>query len=509
MTNPEKELIDDIGSFTKDPYRFVMYAFPWGKGELEGRSPEKWQIDLLNSIRDGLKDVSQVIHEATASGHGVGKSALVSWLILWAMATHEDTRGIVTANTDTQLKTKTWPELTKWYNLFIARHWFTLTATSIYAADKRYEKTWRIDAIPWSEHKTESFAGLHNKGKRILVIFDEASAIPNVIWEVTEGALTDEDTQIIWCVFGNPTRNTGRFRDCFSKYRHRWNVHRVDSRSVSITNKGQIDEWVQDYGEDSDFVRVRVRGEFPSTGDMQFIPSDLVEQARGRHLRENQFNFAAVVIGVDPAWSNDEGVIYLRQGLMSKKLMTWRGVKDDVQIAGQVAYFEDHYKADAVFIDLGYGTGIYSAGKQMGREWQLIAFGGASADPGYLNKRAEMWKLVRDWLKSGGALEDDSVICEQLCAPEACEVTSGPGTGKIRLEKKEDMQKRGLESPNRADALALTFAMPIKNKGQKAHEKIVNKSQSYSPLVRNRIQESNNDILEGMRLGTWRDFTKN
>lgn len=484
----ELKLIEDMASFSKKPLDWLMYSFPWGKGELtDYKGPEEWQKKLFLDIQNGIITVEEAIRIATASGHGVGKSAEVSWLTLWSLSTFEDTRGVITANTDTQLKTKTWPELTKWYNLFIAKHWFTLTATSIYSANPAHEKTWRFDAIPWSEHKTESFAGLHNKGKRIVVIFDEASAIPDKIWEVTEGALTDKDTEIIWAVFGNPTRNTGRFKDCFSKHRHRWLNHRVDSRNVSITNKKQINEWINDYGIDSDFVKIRVRGDFPSSGDRQYIPSDIVEAARGKHLRIEQYNFAPVIIGVDPQWSgSDEGVVYLRQGLMSKKLFTFRGIKDDFIIAGHIARLEDEYQADMVFIDLGYGTGIFSAGKQMGRKWQLIPFGGASTDIGYLNKRAEMWKLMRDWIANGGALEDDPVVCDELISPEAYVVATGPNTGKIFLESKEDLKDRGVSSPNRADALALTFAAPVMNKSQKIFSKLKNGQQTYNPLDLNR-----------------------
>lgn len=123
-----------------------------------------------------------------------------------------------------------------------------------------HDKRWRADAIPWSEHNTEAFAGLHNERKRIIVVFDEASNIADLVWEVAEGALTDEDTEIIWVAFGNPTRNTGRFRECFRKYKHRWKCAQIDSRTVEGTNKQQLQKWVDDYGEDSDFVKVRVRG---------------------------------------------------------------------------------------------------------------------------------------------------------------------------------------------------------------------------------------------------------
>lgn len=481
----ELELISEVSACSNDPLRYVLFAFPWGQGELAKHSgPEQWQRDLLIDIRDGLKNIDEVIQLATASGHGIGKSALVSWLILWALSTYEDTRGVVTANTEVQLRTKTWPELSVWYNRCVNKHWFKLTATAIFSVVPGHEKTWRFDAIPWSVTRTESFAGLHNKGKRIVVIFDEASAIDDAIWEVTQGALTDEDTQIIWAVFGNPTRNTGMFRECWKKFRHRWKTRQVDSREVSITNKAKIQQWIDDYGIDSDYVKVRVRGIFPSAGDKQFISQALVDAARGRHLDARQFNFAPVIIGVDPQWSgDDEGVVYLRQGLMSKKLMSFRKVEDDFIIAGHVARLEDEHQADAVFIDLGYGTGIFSAGKQLGRKWRLVSFGAAAIDPGFLNKRIEMWNDMKNWLKEGGALEDDQVICDELIAPEAYVVQTGKNTGKIFMESKEDLKDRGVSSPNRADALALTFAFPVLNKSQKQYKKLVNgQINQYDPL---------------------------
>lgn len=359
--NPELDLISDMVEMSKDPYGWVLYAFEWGKGELSGfKGPDLWQKELLCAIGAGLMTPNEAIRLATASGNGVGKSALVSWIILWSLSTFEDTRGIVTANTENQLRTKTWAELAKWYRLFIAKHWFTLTATAIYSVDPEHEKTWRIDQIPWSEQNSEAFAGLHNKGKRIVVIMDEASAIPDIIWEVTEGALTDEGTEIIWAVFGNPTRNDGRFHDCFTKFRSRWKAWQIDSRTVKITNKEQLNQWIEDYGEDSDFVRVRVSGVFPSVSDRQFIPSSYVEAARTRKISALQYNFAAKIISVDPSWTGgDEFVIGLRQGNAFKILAKYPKNDDDFLMAGYIAQFEDTEKADVVFIDLGYGTVIF------------------------------------------------------------------------------------------------------------------------------------------------------
>src|SRR5262245_7965911 len=350
-------LLDWLASVSRDPYAFVMGAFPWGEADsrLAGfpNGPEPWQKEILDLIKNGLVDINKAIQLAVASGHGIGKTALVSWIILWAISTKPDTRGVVTANTETQLKTKTWAELGKWYHMFIAKDHFQFTATALFAKDTAHEKTWRIDMVPWSERNTEAFAGLHNKGRRILVVFDEASAIPDIIWETTEGALTDADTEILWCVFGNPTRNTGRFRECFPGQRHakEWRTKQVDSREVSLTNKDQINSWIQAYGEDSDFVRIRVRGVFPRTGEMEFISSEDVEKASFEEAWSEPRD--ALVIGVDVArFGTNESVIAFRKGRDARTIpwIRMRGATT-VQLAGKVAEAVSRYRVDAVFVD--------------------------------------------------------------------------------------------------------------------------------------------------------------
>lgn len=458
----EEELINDIADFQHDPYGFAKYAFPWEEsGALEKEKLRAWQERLLKDLGEHLQNPETryiPFMAAVASGHGIGKSALISQIICWALSTMEDTKVLVTANTEAQLRTKTSPEVGKWMRMAINSHWFKINSTSIHSVDAKHDRTWRADMIPWSESNPESFAGTHNKRKRIVIVFDEASAIHDKIWEVVAGALTDEETEIIWLAFGNPTRNTGRFRECFRKFKHRWKTYQIDSRTVEGTNKEQLNKWVEDYGEDSDFVKVRVRGVFPSASFKQFISTDDVDQAFGRHLTENQYSFAPKIITLDPAWSgNDETVIGLRQGLAFKILAAIPRNDNDVFIANTLARFEDQEKADAVFIDAGYGTGIVSVGKTLGRNWRLVWFAEKPIDPGYLNKRAEMWGLTKQWLKEGGAIPKDQTLYDDLIGPE----TVPRLDGKIQLEAKEDMKKRGLPSPNRGDALALSFAYPV------------------------------------------------
>jgi hypothetical protein len=465
MTSDED--IDAVQAYQQDPLGFVQRIYPWREGGplAMHEGPRAWQAESFDLIGRHLRNPATrftPLRIAVASGHGIGKSGFIGMLSHWALSTMPDTRIVITANTEKQLLTKTWPEINKWLTLADNKAWFKPTATAVYSADPEAEKSWRADATPWSENNTEAFAGLHNEGRRIILIMDEASAIADKVWEVAEGALTDENTEIIWIAFGNPTRNTGRFRECFRQHRHLWHNRQIDSRNVEGTNKEYLAEMVQTYGEDSDIVKVRIRGMFPAMSAKQFISTTDVDAARGRHLKPEQYNFAPKILTCDPAWEgDDELVIGLRQGLSFRILATIAKNDNDLQVAAILARHEDQEQADAVFVDAGYGTGIVSAGRTMGRDWHLVWFASSSSKPGYRNKRAEMWADARDWLKAGGAIDEkDDVLYQDLIGPE----TVGTLDGMVQLESKKDMKKRGLPSPGRGDALALSFAFPVSAK---------------------------------------------
>lgn len=462
--DPEEldRLIIFLGGFRHDPLAFVEAAFPWGEGLLANfAGPEPWQRTVLSRVRDGVSPSDALLH-AVASGHGVGKSSLVAWLILWAISTMTDTRGVVTANTETQLKTKTWPELAKWYRMFIGRDLFKLEATSIFSIDPEHAKTWRVDMVAWSERNPEAFSGLHNQGRRAFMIYDEASNIPDIIFEASEGFLSDGDTERLWLLFGNPTRSTGRFRAAFTD--SRWQTLQVDSRDITFTNKPWIKQLHDAYGEDSDFFRVRVRGVFPRVGDIEFISSADVEAARAREAIS--YAFDPLVIGVDVArFGDDETVLVMRKGrdARSMEAIRLRGL-DTMQVAARVVEEATRLRADTVFIDEGgVGGGVVDRCRQLRLYVIGIQFG-SKADRSdivtqgerYANKRAEMWGSMRAWLR-GGAIADDQDLHRQLVGPSY----GFNNRDEIQLERKEDMRRRGIPSPDWADALALTFAYEV------------------------------------------------
>ena len=483
FVDADLELAKDLSKFYSDPLGFVMYAFPWntdtvlqvcklkGKWKKKYKSvygPDEWACEFLEDLGKAVKErgfdgqsAVDAIRMAVASGHGVGKSAMTGWLVTWIVCTRPFSQGTVTANTFQQLETKTWAQIKKWMKLCVASHWFTVQSSRIYNND--YPEQWFCSAQTCREENSESFAGQHAVNSTSYYINDEASAIPDAIFEVQDGGLTDGEPMQF--NFGNPTRNTGRFRECWRKLRHRWKTYKVDSRSVQITNKDFLAEMIEDYGLDSDTVKVRVLGDFPKASFKQFISETDVDTCKAQHLKKTQYNFAPVVIGVDPAWSgDDEFVIFKRQGLFSEMLGKWEKNDNDIEMAGILARLEDDHNADAVHVDGGFGTGIVSAGRTMGRNWQLIWFSGKSPDAGCYNLRAHMWNEMRQWLKSGACIPKDDMLHADLIGPE----TVPRLDGKIQLESKDHMKRRGIPSPNRADALALTFAMPVVKAGQQS-----------------------------------------
>jgi hypothetical protein len=464
MSNPagdasfEEQLSETMATFYSDPLGFVMFAFPWGEkdGPLEDfpLGPDEWQREQLTRIGEAFEeDPECTIREAIASGHGIGKSCEVAWVILWAMSTRPHLSGVVTANTTNQLKTKTWRELSLWHKRMINEHWFKWTATQFMHVD--HPETWVTSAIPNTEQNSEAFAGLH--ATHVLVIYDEASAIPDKIWEVSEGAMTTP--RAMWFAYGNPTRNTGRFRECFFTDAHRWTTRQIDSRTCRMTNKKEIQEWVDTYGEDSDFVRVRVRGVFPRAGSMQFISSDDADMAMAREVPFEAHYAMPIILSCDVArFGDDKTVITLRQGRKVLAMFKYRELST-MEVAREVAGKIREYRPVVTFVDeVGVGAGVVDRLRQLNYTVIGVNAGESADDPEiYYNKRVEMWDRMRQWLREGGDIPMDNELRAALIGVEYG-YADNRGQGEvIRLETKRDMKKRGLDSPDEGDSLAHTF----------------------------------------------------
>lgn len=465
--DPNMELASEIAKFYADPLGFVKFAYPWGEpGPLANATgPDEWQTEFLRDLGeevrrrkfDGRNAVAP-IRMAVASGHGIGKSTIVAWIVDWIMSTRPNCVGTVTANTFPQLQTKTWAQIQLWTRRCITAHWFTISGTRL--AYRESPESWAFTPQTCREENSEAFAGQHAASSSSVYVCDEASAIPEKIYEVSEGGLTDGEPMIF--LFGNPTRSQGKFhRVCFGSERNRWNHRSIDSRRSSMTNKAQIEEWVKDYGEDSDFVRVRVRGLPPAASDLQFIDSTRVYEAQRRP--PVSFSDDPLIVGVDVArGGGDRNVIFFRRGFDARSILPVRipgeETRDTSRLVTKLCSLIETHKPAYVFVDgTGIGGPIVDRMRQLGHKCvQEVQFGWKSPDDHYANMRAYMWWRMKEWLLKGAIPQDERLEVD----------ITGPGyrhdrQDRVLLEPKEEMKKRGLDSPDDADALALTFAQAV------------------------------------------------
>lgn len=476
----EQELMADLWSpnIADDPLAFVHYVYPWGQAgtPLEHHeAPRKWQADVLREIgthiaRNNRLDMPEMYRQAIASGRGIGKSAMVAWLVHWMLSTRLGSTTIVTANTEQQLRSRTWPEIGKWLTLSVNGHWFDRTATTIKPAawfQEALERDLNIDcgyyyaqSQLWSEENPDAFAGIHSTAG-VQLIMDEASGIPESIYTVSEGFFTEPTKNRFWHAFSNPRRNQGAFYESFHSAAAFWNTRQIDSRTVEGTDKQVFDQMVAQYGTDSPQVRVEIAGEFPRTDDSTVIAPDLVRSAMSRDVTLSASE--PIIWGLDPSrQGGDQTALAKRQGNTVFEVKTFRNM-DLMELCGAIMVEYDTATAmnrpDEVCIDvIGLGAGVYDRLRELG-EIPVVGVNVAEAPSikgTYLNLRAELWFNMRDWLmRRDCRLPQDEALYAELIAPQF----DFNSAGKIRLESKDRMRRRGVKSPDRGDALALTFAV--------------------------------------------------
>jgi hypothetical protein len=456
-----------------NPLAFVMFTFPWGQlgTPLEHfKGPRKWQREVLQQIGDHIKQNQgkidfDTLRSAVSSGRGIGKSALVSWITIWMLSTRIGSTTIISANSESQLRSVTWAEITKWLAMSLNSHWFEVSATRLMPAKwltelverdlRKGTRYWGVEGRLWSAENPDAYAGVHNFDG-VLVVFDEASGIDDSIWAVTAGFFTENTPNRFWMAFSNPRRNTGYFYETFNSKRGFWNTKVVDARTVEGTDKQVYQSIIDEYGPDSAQAHVEVYGQFPSEGDDQFIGAFLVDEAMKRP--QYQDASAPIVIGVDPArFGADATVIAVRQGRDIVRIDRHRG-DDTMTVVGHIIEVIEEFKPTLVVIDEGgLGAGIVDRLKEQRYKVKGINFGNKSKNPiMYGNKRAEMWGSMKDWLKTA-SIPLDRFLKTDLISP----MMKPDSKGTIFLESKKDMKARGLASPDAADAICVTFAYPV------------------------------------------------
>lgn len=465
-------LAEEVSKFYADPLGFVLFAYPWGEPgtPLESESgPDENQREFLQSLGeevaqrkfDGSEPVMPIKMSET-SGHGTGKSAMGAWIADWIISTRPHSIGTVTAGTFTQLEDRTWAAIRWWTKLCITGHWFDVQARSIH--HKRYRETWKVVAQTCKEENAQSFAGQHAKQSTSWYLFDEASEVPDKIWETADGGLTDGEPMFF--AWGQPVRNTGEFyRVCFGDKKDRWNTRRVDSRKSRFTNKQLIQQWIDDYGIDSDFVKVRILGLPPSASELQYIDKGRIDLARKRAavaLPDDPLVAGFDVSGGGKAWN----VIRFRRGLDGNpgiEPIRIPGEKDPdrSQRVGICAELLSDKRPGrqlaALFVDAAFGAAIVVRLQALGFTNVFeVNFGAPSPDPHCLNMRAYMWMKAKEHMLLGSIADDDE-LCSQLALP-GYHINN---SGKLVIESKQDIQERGEHSPDDADAFCLTFARNV------------------------------------------------
>jgi hypothetical protein len=422
--------------YYNDPVKFAR--------DVVGCEPTEDQQEILYALHEHG-------HVAVRSGHGIGKSTAMSLAILWFMSTRPQAKVPVTAPTSHQLFDVLWGELIKWHRQMDERYRSQFEHTSEKFYHINFRESWAVYPRTARPERPEALQGFH--GENLLFLIDEAAGVDDRIFEVAEGALTAEGNKVLMA--GNPTRLSGFFYDAFHRDRDRWKTLHYSSINSPLVDSSYPERMNKKYGEGSNIYRVRVLGEFPTSEEDQLIPLDLLENAVNRDIEEDY----PIVWGLDPArFGSDETALVKRHGDVVKEIKSVRGY-NTMQTTGWVAHQIENNpdRPTTIFVDtIGLGAGIADRLRELGYNAVDVNVGERSNDRGkYYNLRAELWVKFRDWLQEGrGSISDD----EALIAEASSIKYSFDSAGRIKIERKEDMKKRGLRSPDRADALTLTFA---------------------------------------------------
>ena len=444
MTTTVKRLTEVIPYYAAHPAAFVQ--------DLLGVTPDPWQAEALEALARGQS-------VAVRSGHGVGKTALAAWAILWKLLWFPHSRIPVTAPTQHQLLDILWPEVIKWIEntplaALVDSGKLMVTATKVALADA--ERTWF--AVARSSNQPERLAGHH--AEHLLYVVDEASGVPDYTWEVVDGARTTNGAVVL--AVGNPTRAHGGFYEAFHRHRAFWHTIHVNAETSPRVSKQWVEEMAAKWGRDSDVYRVRVAGEFPRSESDAFIPIELVEAAINREVPPG----GPAEIGVDVArYGDSETAICAREGTRVRFLLAYRrrAVTEVVGLVVQAATrLKEETGAETIRVkvdDTGVGGGVTDGLRELaGRElpWLEVVpiVFSAGGDERYADLASAMWGHLRELLEAGAlSLPNDDDLVAQLTLRRY----TIDARGRVRLESKEQLRQRGLPSPDRADALALAF----------------------------------------------------
>ncbi len=436
--NPLEEF---VLRYRDDPALFVT--------EVLGATPYPYQAEFLNALATGERKMS------VRSGHGTGKSTTASWAMLWFVLLRFPNKVVVTAPTSGQLFDALFAELKRWINelpdqlkvlLTVKADRVELTAASSEAF---------ISARTSRAETPEALAGVHSAN--VLLVVDEASGVPEKVFEAAAGSMSGHAATTI--LMSNPTRSSGTFFESQTRMASSWWTRRWSCVDSPLVSDEFVDEMRARYGEESNAFRIRVLGEFPMADDDTIIPFHLADSAIKRDIEVTPDT--KPIWGLDVArFGADKTALCKRYGNVVTEISSWQGL-DLMQTVGRVmAEYEGlspSMRPSEILVDsIGVGGGVVDRLRELGAPVRGINVGEAPAMGGtYMNLRAELWFKTKGWLEDRSCKipNDDQLLAELTSIRYAF-----TPSGKMKAESKDDMRKRGLKSPDLADALCLTMA---------------------------------------------------
>ena len=432
-----KEFEDFIRLYRNDPVKFVRVVLR--------ETPLKWQEELLRKIAAGKRRIS------VRAGHGVGKSTVCSWAIVWVMCTRFPQKCVMTAPTAGQLFDALFSELKAQVNKLppVLRDSFDVLSDRI--SLKAAPESSFASARTSSSERPEALAGIHSEN--VLLIVDEASAVPEPVFEAAAGSMSGHSACTI--LIGNPTRNSGLFYRTHHELSSDWDTMHVSCLDIPLVSKDFVEQIKATYGEGSNAFRIRVLGEFAVADNDTLIAAELVDAAMGRDVPVDVSD--GMIYGLDVArFGTDRSALCKRKGNVVMEVKSWGGL-DLMQLVGAVVNEARTDNPVEICVDtIGLGSGVADRLREMGYNVRDVNVSESSAMNPNANKlRDELWLAVKDWLATRTVrIPNDQTLRHELVAPRY----NFSSSGKIVVESKDAMKKRGMRSPDLADAVCLTFA---------------------------------------------------
>lgn len=439
--------------------------------ELFETEPDAWQLDVLEMFPTSPR-------QAMKACKGPGKTAVLAWLSWNFLLCYLHPKMAAVSISGDNLRDGLWTEMAKWQARSpLLKAAFTWTASRIFAND--HPETWFMSFRTWQrgaskDQQANTLAGLH--ADNLMFVLDEAGGIPDAVMAAAEAGLANADpskgkhAHILMA--GNPTHLEGPLYRACSAEAHLWHVVEVtadpdDPKRSPRVSKEWAQQQIEKYGRDNPWVLVNVFGRFPPSSLNALLGPDEVREAMGRHYNPESYEHEAKVLGVDVSlYGDDASIIFKRQGCISLPVIEMRGI-GPVQGAGAVAREWKDWGADGCFIDGtgGFGDPWAVQMEGMGLNPVRVLFSGKADSTRYANKRAEMHFRLAEWVRNGGALPKDDLLLAELTA-----TTYGFKGDALLLEPKEQVKAKLGRSPDRADALSLTFAYPVHRRQQDVPE---------------------------------------